>query len=76
VIGEPLAIPIGNFFHDFGGRDIRQAGFSLLKEDMPTFESVNPEEVSHMSYIHPISLLPKAWRKMIQQREKALNGGK
>ena len=43
---------------------------------VPTFESVSPEEVSHMSYIHPITLLPKAWRKMIQQREKALNGEK
>ena len=40
---------------------------------VPTFESVSPEEVSHMSYIHPIALLPEAWRKMIKQRAKALN---
>jgi S1-C subfamily serine protease len=43
---------------------------------VPTFESISPEEVSRMSYIHPITLLPKAWQKMIQQREKALNSEK
>ena len=43
---------------------------------VPTFESVSPEEVSRMSYIHPITLLPDAWRKMIKQREKLLDGQK
>jgi S1-C subfamily serine protease len=37
---------------------------------VPTFESVSPEEVSRMAYIHPITLLPEAWRKMIRKREK------
>ena len=43
---------------------------------VPTFENVSPEEVSRMAYIHPITLLPEAWRKMIKEREKALNGAK
>ena len=38
---------------------------------VPTFESVSPEEVSRMSYIHPITLLPEAWRKMIEQRNRS-----
>ena len=43
---------------------------------VPTFENVSPEEVSRMAYVHPITLLPEAWRKMIKQREEALNGEK
>jgi S1-C subfamily serine protease len=43
---------------------------------VPTFENVSPEEVSRMAYIHPITLLPEAWQKMIKEREKALNGAK
>ena len=43
---------------------------------VPTFENVSPEEVSHMSYIHPITLLPEAWRKMIEQRQQSLDGKK
>ncbi len=39
---------------------------------VPTFESVNPEEVSRMAYIHPITLLPAAWQKMIKQRQNAI----
>jgi S1-C subfamily serine protease len=39
---------------------------------VPTFESVSPEEVSRMAYIHPITLLPEAWRKIIRQHEQAL----
>jgi hypothetical protein len=39
---------------------------------VPTFESVSPEEVSRMSYIHPITLLPEAWRKLIRQRTERL----
>jgi S1-C subfamily serine protease len=33
---------------------------------VPTFENVSPEAVSHMSYIHPVSMIPPAWRKMIE----------
>jgi hypothetical protein len=36
---------------------------------VPTSENVRPEAVSRMSYIHPVSLIPGAWRKMIQQRQ-------
>ena len=41
---------------------------------VPTFENVNLEDVSRMAYIHPITLLPEAWRKMIKEREDAVNG--
>ena len=43
---------------------------------VPTFENVSPEEASRMSYIHPITLMPEEWRKIIKDREKALDGGK
>lgn len=32
---------------------------------VPTFENVEPQFVGRMSYIHPLSLLPPSWRKMI-----------
>lgn len=35
---------------------------------VPTFENVSVEEVSRMSYVHPIEMLPAEWRKMIEQR--------
>jgi S1-C subfamily serine protease len=35
---------------------------------VPTFENVSPEAVSHMSYVHPISMIPEAWRKMIAEK--------
>jgi S1-C subfamily serine protease len=51
---------------------------------VPTSENVDPEAVSRMSYIHPLSLLPPSWREIIEKRrnpsppskEKAKNNGK
>ena len=37
---------------------------------VPTFENISPEAVSRMSYVHPITMLPAAWRKMIAERMK------
>lgn len=42
---------------------------------VPTFENVNPDVVSRMSYIYPVSLVPKSWRTMIEKRQTA-NPGK
>jgi len=40
-----------------------------------TSENVRPEDVSRMSYIHPLSLIPAPWRKLIQQRQASGNSG-
>lgn len=38
---------------------------------VPTSENVDPETVGRMSYIHPLSLIPEAWREMIRKRQSA-----
>jgi S1-C subfamily serine protease len=39
---------------------------------VPSYHHVDPEDVSSMAYIHPISLMPKAWREMIQERTQKM----
>ena len=34
---------------------------------VPTSENVDPEAVSRMSYIHPLTLMPAEWQKIIAQ---------
>ncbi len=36
---------------------------------VPTFENVNPDSVSRMSYIYPVSLVPPSWRALIEKRQ-------
>lgn len=38
---------------------------------VPTYENVDPEFVGRMSYIHPLTLIPEAWRAMLGQRRSA-----
>ena len=33
---------------------------------VPTFENISPEAVSQMSYVYPVSMIPQAWREMIE----------
>jgi S1-C subfamily serine protease len=37
---------------------------------VPTSENIDPEAVSRMSYVHPVSLMPPAWREMIEKHRK------
>jgi S1-C subfamily serine protease len=37
---------------------------------VPSYHHVDPEDVSSMAYIHPITLMPKPWRQMIDGRTR------
>ncbi len=40
---------------------------------VPSYHHVDPEDVGSMAYIHSITLMPKAWRQMIEQRTRKMN---
>jgi S1-C subfamily serine protease len=39
---------------------------------VPSYHHIDPEDVSSMAYIHPISLIPQAWREMIDGRTRKM----
>ena len=39
---------------------------------VPSYHHVDPEDVSSMAYIHSLTLMPKEWRRTIEQRTRKM----
>jgi S1-C subfamily serine protease len=67
--------PIGTMFKTDANIGSGNSGGAAVDRNwqligVPSYHHVDPEDVSSMSYIHSIALLPKAWRQTIEQRTR------
>ena len=65
--------PIGTLLKTDAAISPGNSGGAALDEHwrligVPSYENVDPQFVGRMSYIHPVSLLPPSWRKMIADK--------
>jgi S1-C subfamily serine protease len=68
--------PIGTLIKTDAGIGPGNSGGAALDSQwrligVPTYENVNPDAVSRMSYLHPIALMPEAWRAMLPPPENS-----
>lgn len=71
VISGFEKLPIGTLIKTDAGISPGSSGGAALDSHwrligVPTFENISPEVVGRMSYIHPVEILPAAWRQRIE----------